>query len=284
MQSALRAWEARIADERAAALDLLLGVILGILDEEEDAYLGEVVAAVTEVGRAAAAEYVLSVETRSLEGMTIFAAQILNTDEAVPIAGADRGHRHIREGVNQVAEIAVLLTDPDGAAERLAAPSHSRRQTAMFGDPARFWSVGLFAGTSFADPLAIATLQGTVAPLPFSFIRLGLDAGFVSGMEGAGYYSIYPFAHLAFFMPFDLTPIPLWGGGMYMGVGGGFLLARYAFPDNLNEYIRMPLVDFTAGVNIANMVGVSYTLRTDFESFNGKLSVGFTHRFWIRRR
>ena len=284
MQAALRAWEARVADERVAALDLLLGVIIGILEEQEDAYLGDAVPAVTDVGRAAAADYVLSVEKRDLDGMTVFAAQILDTEYAGPVAGANRGYRHIGDGVNQVAEIAVLLTDPPDAAERVAALSRHRRRDAMFGDPARFWSAGVFAGSSFADPLIIATLQGTAAPLPFSFVRLGLDAGFVSGLDGAGYFSAYPFAHLALFLPFALTPLPLRRGGIYLGAGGGFLWARYAFPDDLNEHIRMFLVDFTAGVNIADTIGVSYTLRTDFVSFNGKLSVGFTHRFWIRRR
>lgn len=284
MQTALRAWETRVADERAAALDVLLGVILGILDEQEDVETGETAASVTEVGRAAAAEYVLSVETRRLDGATIFAAQVIGTESAATVAGADRGHASIGGGVSQMAEIAILLTDPEGAPERIARRARQERRAAMFGDPARFWSAGVFAGTSFADPLVIATLQGTLAPLPFSFVRLGVDLGLVSEMDGVSYHSIYPFAHLALFVPFALTPVPLRRGGAYLGVGGGFLTATYAFPHDLDKRVRMPLMDFAAGVNIADAIGISYTLRTDFASFNSKVSAGFTRRFWTGRR
>jgi len=153
----------------------------------------------------------------------------------------------------------------------------------LLGDPARLWTVGVSAGTSLADPWVIATLHGTLAPFRFWFIRLGADAGFISGIEDASYFSLYPFAHVAFFMPFCMTPLPLERGGFYVGAGAGFAFARYSFPDSVVS-ITMPKADFTAGVNIGNMLDISYTLRTDFSSFNGKISVGFTHRFWRGQR
>ena len=149
---------------------------------------------------------------------------------------------------------------------------------ALFNDPARFWSVGVSAGTSFAEPLMIGTLQVTLAPLRNSFLRLGFDLGFLSGVEGVGYFSAHPFAHYAFFLPFYALPLPLAGGGWHIGVGGGFMMAEYRF-DDFDIPIRTFMADFITGFNIGNAFDVSYTLRTDFSAVTHKISAGFTHRF-----
>ena len=285
MQGALNEWEVREADERAAAVGWAIEMLWGIIDVPHEVVIEEAerIGSITAMGRAAETDLVLSVEKRDLGDLGTFVAGILHTEDAVPIYGASRGYRSVCRAVDMMAEIAFLLTssDSEDAQRRIAAFNHQRRLAGMFGDPARFWSVGASVGTSLADPWLIGTLQGTAAPFPFSFIRLGVDAGFISGMEGAGYFSLYPFAQFAFFLPFCITPIPLRGGGLYIGAGGGFLMARYAFYD-LYENIRTPMADFVVGVNIGNMVDVSYSLRTNFSSFNSKISVGFTHRFFIR--
>ena len=279
MRSALAAWEARIADERAAALDRLVAVILGILYDQDDG-LETAEASATEIGRAAGADKVLSMETRALDGVTVFAAQILGTDTAEPVAGIDRGFRGIGEGVSLMAEVAAILLDPEGAPLRIAGLERERRRAAMFGDPARFWSLGISAGTAFATPLAIGTLHATLAPLPFSFLRLGVSLGFLSDLEmggqRAGHFSAHPFAQAAFFYPFA------WGG-VFLGAGGGLTVARYEF-GYLRDGAVTPTADFTAGVNLGNLFEVSYTLRTDFSRVGGKVSAGFTHRFRNRSR
>jgi len=285
MQRALSEWEIREADERAAAIGWAIEMLWGIIDVPHEVVIEEAerIGPITAMGRAAETGFVLSVEKRDLGDLGTFVAGILHTEGAEPLYGASRGYRSVCRGVDMMAEIAFLLTspNPEDAQVRIAELSRRRWRADMFGDPARFWSVGASVGTSLADPWVIGTLQGTAAPLPFSFLRLGVDAGFISGMEGVGYFSLYPFAHLAFFLPFCITPLPLGGGGWYIGVGGGFLMARYAFYD-LYESIRTPMADFTVGVNIRNVFDVSYNLRTDFSSFNSKISVGFTHRFFIR--
>ena len=272
MRAALRRWEARIAGEMDAALELLLELLLGDPGIREDADAdAEPTLAITEIGRAAGAELVLSVDSRDFGDANMFVAQILRAEDGNALAGTSAGYRTVADGVNLMAEIAVLLTDPDGAPERIAAIARQRRLAGMFGDPARFWGLGVSVGSSFAAPWVIGTLYASLAPFPFSFLRLGGDFGFVSGTDGLGYFSVYPFAHYAFFMPFP------WGG-WYLGAGGGFLVARHRFLDLV--YTRRGfLADFTAGVNIGNRLDVSYTLRTNFSSANGKLSVGFTHRF-----
>jgi hypothetical protein len=138
--------------------------------------------------------------------------------------------------------------------------------------PDRLWTLGASVGTSFADPWVIATVRGTIAPFRYSFLEIGFDAGFVSNAEGAtAYYSLYPFAHYAFFWPFAKA-------GVYIGVGGGVMIDTYTFPEG-DVPRTVPAASVTAGVNILDMIDVSYTLRTDFKSAGHKISVGYTYRF-----
>jgi len=154
---------------------------------------------------------------------------------------------------------------------------------ALLNDPARFWSVGASAGTSFAEPLMIGTLQVTLAPLRNSFLRLGFDLGFLSSVEGVGYFLAHPFAHYAFFLPFHTHALPFAGGGWHIGIGGGFMMAEYRF-DGFDIPVRTFMADFITGFNIGNTFDISYTLRTDFSAVTHKISVGFTHRFRARSR
>jgi len=262
-------------------LDTLVQALLGILDGEEVA--GRGLAAVTEVGRAAGTDKVLSLEARPQDGVTTFLAQILYTEETNLLTGAERGYGTISEGVNRMAEIVFLLTTPETASERIAALERERRNYRLFGDSARFWSIGVSAGSSFTDPWAIGTLQGTIAPLPFVFFRFGGDVGLISDMENAEYLSLYPFAHLSLFMPFNITPLPFRRGGLYAGAGGGFMFGEYHF-DGMRVQHTSLLADFSAGIVIADVIDISYTMRTDFVSFNSKVSVGFIHRFRTRGR
>jgi len=272
MRAALVRWEARVAGAMDAALERLLELLLGDGDwaEAGDAD-GEFAGAITEIGREAEADMVLALEARAIGDVNMFAARILDTEDGSALAGVSRGYGAIADGVRLMAEIAILLTDHYHSPERIAALRRQRLIAGIFGDSARFWSVGVSVGSSFAAPWVIGTVHATLAPFPFSFLRIGGDLGFVSGADGIGYFSVYPFAHYVFFLPFS------WGG-LYAGAGGGFLAARHTFY-GLVETRRGPLMDFTAGVSVWDRIDVSYTLRTNFSSANGKLSVGFTHRF-----
>ena len=224
------------------------------------------------LGRAINADFVLSAAVQRLGDINLFTAQVLHVEDGRLLAGASRDYRVIADGIDLMAEIAILLTDPAGAEGRIAALHRRRSRAALFGDPSRFWSVGVSAGTSFpAEPLVIATLQGTLAPLRNSFVRIGCDFGFISGMDGVGYFSITPFVHYAFFLPFA------WGG-WHIGAGGGFMFAEYRF-DDITRTRRILAADFTTGFVIGNTLDVSYTLRTDFTSFVNRFSIGFTYRF-----
>ena len=133
-------------------------------------------------------------------------------------------------------------------------------------------------GSAFADPLLIATLHGTFSPVSHLFFEVGVDAGLVSVYEYTDFYfSVYPFAHACFFLPFGEK------GGWFAGAGGGFMIAEYDFYDSNNNYysasVRQFGIDATTGVNIGNWFIISYTLRTNFKSASNKISAGFVYRF-----
>jgi len=230
------------------------------------------------LGRAVNADLVLSAEAHRLGDINMFTAQILHVEDGRLLAGATRDYRLIGDGINIMAEIAILLTDPTSAEERIAALHRRRARVALFGDPSRFWSVGASVGTAFAEPWLIGTLQATFAPFRHSFVRVGCDLGFVSGMDGVGYFSVTPFVHYALFLPFA------WGG-WYVGLGGGFLIEEYRFYDiEVVVPRRTAVMDFTTGMSVFSILDVSYTLRTDFSSIIHKISVGMTYRFRLRSR
>jgi len=137
---------------------------------------------------------------------------------------------------------------------------------------AKLWSVGASVGTTLSVPWFVGTISGTLAPFKNSFLDLGVDLGLVSGYPDVSYYSIYPFVHYAFFYPIkdDL--------GLYAGAGAGYMLATYQFPEGEVKDNTFA-VDFSTGVIILNMLNISYTLRTNFESASNKVSVGYIKRF-----
>jgi TolB-like protein len=210
------------------------------------------------LGRAINAEYVLSAEVQGLGKMNIFTAQILHVEDGRLLAGNSRDYHIVDDGIQLMAELALLLTDPKGAETRIAAINRKRSHTALFTDPSRFWSIGISAGTSFAVPWAIGTIRGTIAPVRYSFLELGLDYGMISRIADAEfYYSLYPFIHYNLFLPFAQS------AGWYIGAGGGYMLGEYTFPEEKIP-VNILALDVTTGIILWNMLDVSYSLRTDF--------------------
>jgi len=151
----------------------------------------------------------------------------------------------------------------------------------------RLATLGASVGSAFSTPMFIGTIRGTIAPLPNSFLELGMDFGLGSNHENAGYFSLYPYAHYNFFMPFSGSGRQI-KGGWYAGMGAGYMISRYTFIENTNEYKYLAgesttfnyiAGDIIAGVSIADIIDISYTLRTNFKSVGIKFSVGYTRRF-----
>jgi len=225
------------------------------------------------LGKAINAEYILFAEARSLGNMNVFTAQILNVENASLLSGDSREYRVVDDGIKLMTELALLLTDRARAEANIAIRNRERSRAAIFGDPAKFWSIGVSAGTSFAAPWAIGTIHGTIAPFRNSFFELGIDYGMISRVADVEqYYSLYPFIHIAIFLPFKKS------GGWYLGAGGGYMLGKYTFPEG-DIPLNIFAVDATTGINIGNILDVSYTARSNFKSVNHKVAVGYTYRF-----
>ena len=142
----------------------------------------------------------------------------------------------------------------------------------LLGDnSARLWTLGVSAGSSFSQPLLIGTIHGTIAPFRYSFLELGFDVGFLSRKSDEDYYSISPYAHYAFFWPFDK-------GGLYAGAGIGYWYSKTSRPDEIFVE-RKILADAIIGTNILDVLDISYTIRTNFSKVTNKFSVGYSYRF-----
>ena len=183
------------------------------------------------------------------------------------------GYMRIEPGDLEKRNLSVTSASSVPNAKPSISSPNRESSSALFTDSAKFWSIGVSAGTSFAAPLVIGTVRGTIAPFKYSFLELGFDYGMISGIADAeSYYSLYPFVHYNLFMPFSQYVI--W----YAGAGAGYMLGEYTFPEEKIP-VNIFALDITAGINLWNMLDVSYTLRTDLKSANNKLSVGYTYRF-----
>jgi len=141
-------------------------------------------------------------------------------------------------------------------------------------DSARFNTVGGSLGTAFTDPFVIITLHGTYAPINNFFIELGCDAGFISEHEDAdNFYSIYPYANLCYYLPFRNKI------GIFAGAGAGYILGAYHFSHGGIAEFNIFSVNLTAGVNLIDVINISYTFRTDFAAVNHQIAVGYVYRF-----
>ncbi|MCL2765865.1 MAG: hypothetical protein FWD40_11400 [Treponema sp.] len=136
-----------------------------------------------------------------------------------------------------------------------------------------FNTIGASLGTSFIDPVIIATIHGTYSPIRNFFIEPGLEIGFISIYSDVEkFYCIYPFVNLGYFMPFREK------GGLFAGTGAGYMTGSYTFSYGSAD-INTFAVNIFAGVNLFDMLNISYTVRTNFKRASNKLAIGYVYRF-----
>jgi len=239
-------------------------------------------------------EYILASSVMSLGRMNLFSAQILTIERGEMIVGADREYQNIADGLNKnlMKQIAEELMAGSGGTVSNPAPGPAVTQKPVKQpkepkevDPeaaknAKLWTLGASVGSALAPPWLIGTLHGTIAPARHFFLEIGSDFGIVTLYEDVdSYFSIYPFAHAAGFVPFGDK------GGWYIGAGAGLMIVSYGFPEG-SYSDTIFAVDFITGVNLFNFLDISYTLRTDFGMTGGegagassKISVGYVYRF-----
>ncbi|MDR0443671.1 MAG: hypothetical protein LBH44_09715 [Treponema sp.] len=100
----------------------------------------------------------------------------------------------------------------------------------------------------------------------------------MSGVEDVDYYSLHPFAHCCFFMPFALSGRRDAKNGWYIGAGGGYMTAELDYPEG-KVLFNLFAFDLTSGFIIGNTFDISYTMRTNFELVTNKFAVGYVYRF-----
>jgi len=161
-----------------------------------------------------------------------------------------------------------------GTARPVPLPSPDRTGGSPARDETKLWSIVASGGSSFEDPWAIATLRGTVAPFRYQFLEAGLDAGFITTMQGVdSYYSLRPYIHYSYFMPINGF------GGWYVGGGGSYRYYQYRFGAISVTGDSTVSLDLSAGALLFNFLDISYTFRTNFSSVSNKLSAGYAYRF-----
>ena len=220
----------------------------------------------------------------------LFTAQLLNNlripglevSEVFRLTGADVARISDRKqipaiynqyfGVAYLGEMPPDMTSATARPAPLPSPAPAPDKNSDTDRSKYFWSIGASAGTSFAAPFFVGTVNGTLAPFRNSFFEPGVDIGLLSGAADVGYYSVCPFLHYAAFLPLAQT------GAFYAGAGGSYFMAEYNFPEG-----KVPLnffaFDVTGGFRFNNGIVVSYTLRTDFSTAANTLSVGYRYRF-----
>jgi len=154
-------------------------------------------------------------------------------------------------------------------------------------------SIGGSLGTTYLTaPLLICTLHGTYSPFRNSFIEMGIDFGWLTGMlhrySIKKHFSIYPHIRYAFYLPIDKD------SGWFLGAGCGVAYTEYSSSASKTYDVSdfSFLFDFSTGF-MARGFTISYSLRTNFQNssdrsfldyfynggINGKLSVGYLYRF-----
>jgi len=156
--------------------------------------------------------------------------------------------------------------------------SPTKGEKSVYPEDKKLKLIGASIGTAFDTPLVIGTLHGTIAPFKGSFFELGIDAGYGTGLDDVEYFSLYPFVNFALFVPFPRTADGK-RGGWYAGVGIGAMFANYTFKVAGSIWDTVIATNIVTGFNLFEMLDISYTIRTDFNLANGKLSVGYVYRF-----
>lgn len=252
------------------------------------------------MGRAVKAQYVLNIEASAQASSNMIAASIYDIEGKGSLPGGYQTYYGLQDGVTVAADLALILIGGPPQAPVEAAPPPppppppppSSKGT----DPRQFWTIGFDMGTGF-NPWGIASVFGTIAPLNYSFLELGCDAGLFYGGTGVPPYSIYPHLRIGIFLPFGKSPTAK--GGWYLVAGAGCMMEFWtdpnAAPDKKSKETNAVGVDVGTGFNLWNFLNISYTFTYYVYSWGEtlpndsvlaikagmrhKLTLGFCYRF-----
>jgi hypothetical protein len=150
--------------------------------------------------------------------------------------------------------------------------------------PYSYWSMGLSLGSTFATPGLTLSPNITIPIVQVAYLDIGCDFGFFSNVDyikDLSYNSYYPYIRVSAFIPFD-DYNPGNKFGFHIGAGYGCMIADYRFGDYDNRAV-VNAFDIAMGFLLINTFDISYSIRTNFEGVNHKLSVGLVYRFTGRK-
>jgi TolB-like protein len=234
------------------------------------------------IGAATNAQYVLAGTITKLGSMNLFDAKILHIGTGVQVVGKDQEYRNLVDGIEIMRQLARDLTGITEETARTQVKAAEEKRTEERAARAKLFSLGFAAGSTFTTPWALVTIGATASLLPYTFFDAGVDVGSIHGYEGRDdllYVSLYPYAHLNGYFPLENI------GGLYIGVGAGYILAFYAAGDEKNLF-RIPAAEAAAGLYLGrnhHYFRAAYALRTPIEqifgALNHKIILGYSFRW-----
>ena len=205
----------------------------------------------------------------------------------LPVPKAPPAPKPEKLPVEKIPKEPLAPKEPKVPAEPAAPKEKIARETNP--EAARLNSLGASLGSTFAAPLIIATLQGSWSPVNYTFLEFGADFGMQCTIPDVNYFSVYPFAHYSFFLPFakavsgeestDTNASKQGKHGCYLGAGAGLMLGEYR-AHGKSAPVSHFTFDVKTGILIANVLDLSYSLRTNFMGgWNHKVSAGIIYQF-----
>jgi hypothetical protein len=223
--------------------------------------------------------------------MRIIAGALTITDaerdaQAVAQAAAAAQAREAAAAVARekaAAAAAARAREAAAAVARDKAAAAARAREKFLNDRRRFLSFGVQTASWFTTPSLVLSPKFTFSAFPYTFFDISFDIGVLQGYEQKvdydKYFSLYPSAHLNFFIPFSGDKP---GSGWYIGMGAGWLYAYYG--NDVSTYTgSFWAFDTTSGFYFGkkhHYFNIAYTFRTNFERTNHKASVGYTFRLY----
>jgi hypothetical protein len=229
---------------------------------------------ITRLGYGVNPEFVLSVVARRLGSMNMFNASIIDLSTGTQSIGVTKEYITIEDGLRAMESLSKELS---GVAARGTDSLELwwRRQLA---NENKFVGFGIAVGSAFTTPWVITSVNGIFSPFSYTFFDLGCDVGFIHGNQqrnDVNYFSLFPFLHFNGYLP-------IWGNfSIFAGTGGGYMIAFYS-KDNESYTPMIPTFDANIGILYGkdnHYLSAIYTMRTTFEVYNHKMSVGYTYRF-----
>jgi hypothetical protein len=187
-------------------------------------------------------------------------------------------------GTPTPAESAPVVTPPPAKPASAVTPPPAKPASAVTKPPSvptpQFWSIGALLGTTFYAPAFTITLQGTLAPFPYSFFEIGADFGLGLGMSAANYSALNDVSYYSFYPYLHGNLIKAWTNKFhtYAGLGAGVMLATYEASGRITQHPVVVGMDVVLGMLLWNC-NINVTLRTNFEAVSMRLAAGYSIRF-----